>query len=99
MATNRSSCSRALAQEPKLLLLDEPTKGVDIGVKMDIHRRIRELAHEKGITIVLVSSEEEEVLEVADDVIVFVGGRSDDRTELAQNMNATQLRREAWVPA
>jgi len=91
--------ARALAQEPKLLLLDEPTKGVDIGVKMDIHRRIRELAHEKGITIVLVSSEEEEVLEVADDVIVFVGGRSDGRTELAQKLTATQLRREAWVPA
>lgn len=39
------------------------------------------------------------ILEVADDVIVFVGGRSDDHTELARNMNATQLRREAWVPA
>ncbi len=91
--------ARALAQEPKLLLLDEPTKGVDIGVKMDIHRRIRELAHDRGITIVLVSSEEEEVLEVADDVVVFVSGRCDGRMTLAKHMNATQLRREAWVPA
>lgn len=91
--------ARALAQEPKVLLLDEPTKGVDIGVKVDIHRMIRDLAHKQGITIILVSSEEEEMLEVADDVVVFVGGRCDGRAELAAQLNATQLRREAWVPA
>jgi len=67
--------ARALMQEPSVLLLDEPTKGVDIGVKMDIHRMIRELAHEQGLTILLVSSEEEEILEVADDVVVFIGGK------------------------
>ena len=91
--------ARALAQEPQVLLLDEPTKGVDIGVKVDIHRMIRDLAHKQGITIILVSSEEEEMLEVADDVVVFVGGRCDGRAELATQLNATQLRREAWVPA
>jgi len=91
--------ARALMQEPSILLLDEPTKGVDIGVKMDIHRMIRELAHEQGLTILLVSSEEEEILEVADDVVVFVGGKCDGRVAPAQDLNATQLRREAWVPA
>jgi len=91
--------ARALAQEPKVLLLDEPTKGVDIGVKVDIHRMIRDLAHEQGLTIILVSSEEEEMLEVADDVLVFVGGRCDGRVELAQNLTETQLRHEAWLPA
>jgi ABC-type sugar transport system ATPase subunit len=63
--------ARALAQEPTVLLLDEPTKGVDIGVKGDIHRMIRELAHEKQLTIILVSSEEEEILEVADEVVMI----------------------------
>ena len=91
--------ARALMQEPRVLLLDEPTKGVDIGVKVDIHRMIRELAHEQGLTILLVSSEEEEILEVADDVVVFVGGKCDARVEPAQHLNATQLRREAWVPS
>ncbi len=75
------------------------TKGVDIGVKVDIHRMIRDLAHEQGLTIILVSSEEEEMLEVADSVLVFVGGRCRRRVELAQNLTETQLRHEAWLPA
>jgi ribose transport system ATP-binding protein len=91
--------ARALAQEPKILLLDEPTKGVDIGVKVDIHRMIRELAHDKGLTALLVSSEEEEILELADDVVVFVGGKCSGEAALAAQLNATQLRKEAWVPA
>lgn len=90
--------ARALAQEPQVLLLDEPTKGVDIGVKLDIHRMIRELAHDKGLTVILVSSEEEEILDVADEVVVFVGGQCDARTVPARQMNAAQLRREAWLP-
>jgi ABC-type sugar transport system ATPase subunit len=90
--------ARALAQNPKVLLLDEPTKGVDIGVKVDIHRMIRDLAHRDGLTIILVSSEEEEILEVADDVVVFVGGKCSGEAELAERLNAAQLRREAWVP-
>jgi len=91
--------ARALAQEPTVLLLDEPTKGVDIGVKGDIHRMIRQLAHEKQLTIILVSSEEEEILEVADEVVVFLGGKCDGQMQLAQDLNATQLRRAAWLPA
>jgi ABC-type sugar transport system ATPase subunit len=91
--------ARALAQDPKILLLDEPTKGVDIGVKVDIHRMIRELAHDKGLTVLLVSSEEEEILELADDVVVFVGGKCSGDVALASQLTATQLRKEAWVPA
>jgi ABC-type sugar transport system ATPase subunit len=70
--------ARAIRQKPKLLLLDEPTKGVDIGAKGEIHRIIRRLAEENGEVLVLVvSSEEEEILAIADDVVVFRAGTCD----------------------
>ena len=70
--------ARAIRQRPKLLLLDEPTKGVDIGAKGEIHRIIRRLAEENGeVLIVVVSSEEEEILAIADDVVIFRGGSCD----------------------
>jgi ABC-type sugar transport system ATPase subunit len=70
--------ARAIRQKPKLLLLDEPTKGVDIGAKGEIHRIIRRLAEENDEVLVLVvSSEEEEILAIADDVVVFRAGTCD----------------------
>jgi ABC-type sugar transport system ATPase subunit len=70
--------ARAIRQQPKLLLLDEPTKGVDIGAKGEIHRIIRRLAEGNGeVVIVVVSSEEEEILAVADDIVVFRAGTCD----------------------
>jgi ribose transport system ATP-binding protein len=70
-----SVCTR---QGPNLLLLDEPTKGVDIGAKGEIHRIIRRLAEGNDeVVIVVVSSEEEEILAVADDVVVFRVGTCD----------------------
>jgi ABC-type sugar transport system ATPase subunit len=70
--------ARAIRQKPKLLLLDEPTKGVDIGAKNEIHRIIRRLAEENHEVLVLVvSSEEEEILGIADDVVIFRAGSCD----------------------
>jgi len=70
--------ARAIRQKPKLLLLDEPTKGVDIGAKVEIHRIIRRLAEESDEVLVLVvSSEEEEILAIADDVVIFRAGSCD----------------------
>lgn len=91
--------ARALAQEPTILLLDEPTKGVDLGVKAEIHRIIRALAHEQGLTIVLVSSEEDEIIEVSDDVAIFALGRCTGETWPATNLTAAGLRRTAWDAA
>ncbi|QZY52954.1 sugar ABC transporter ATP-binding protein [Leucobacter tenebrionis] len=91
--------ARALAQKPKILLLDEPTKGVDLGVKAEIHRLIRSLAHDEGLTVILVSSEEEEVADVADDVMVMSGGHADGEYVADDDRTPHALRRIAWAAA
>jgi ABC-type sugar transport system ATPase subunit len=63
-----------LARESRILLVDEPTNGIDVGAKMEIHRILRDLA-EAGISIILVSSELPEILAIADRVIVMRRGR------------------------
>jgi rhamnose transport system ATP-binding protein len=63
-----------LAAEPKILLLDEPTHGVDVGTKADVHRTISHLAAE-GLTILLISSELPEILGMSDRVLVMREGR------------------------
>jgi ribose transport system ATP-binding protein len=63
-----------LAMEPRVLLLDEPTRGVDIGAKQEIYRLMEELA-EQGVAILFVSSEMEEVLSMSDRTIVMHEGR------------------------
>jgi ABC-type sugar transport system ATPase subunit len=59
---------------PKVLIVDEPTRGVDVGTKADIHRAIRELA-EDGTAVLLISSEMPEVLGMSDRIYVMAGGR------------------------
>jgi ABC-type sugar transport system ATPase subunit len=62
-----------LALRPKLLILDEPTRGIDVGAKAEVHALIDELAHE-GIGIILISSELPEVLNMSDRIIVVAEG-------------------------
>jgi ribose transport system ATP-binding protein len=59
-----------LATSPKILLLDEPTRGIDIGAKTEIYKLINELA-EQGIGIIVVSSELPEILAVSDTILVL----------------------------
>jgi ribose transport system ATP-binding protein len=66
--------ARWLAMRPKLLILDEPTHGVDVGAKTEIYAIIRALARE-GVAILLISSELPEVLELSDRIIVMREGR------------------------
>jgi ribose transport system ATP-binding protein len=63
-----------LAMEPGILLLDEPTRGIDVGAKREIYNLMEELAA-KGVAILFVSSEMEEVLGMADRAIVMHEGR------------------------
>jgi ribose/xylose/arabinose/galactoside ABC-type transport system permease subunit len=63
-----------LIPSPKLLILDEPTRGVDVGAKAEIHRIISHLATQ-GLAVVLISDDAQEVIGMADRIIVFRGGR------------------------
>jgi rhamnose transport system ATP-binding protein len=63
-----------LASAPAVLLLDEPTKGIDVGAKIAVHRAMRECAA-RGLAVVMVSSELPEVLGMSDRILVMRRGR------------------------
>lgn len=63
-----------LNTEPKVLILDEPTRGIDVGAKADVHRLIDDLASQ-GIAVIMISSDLPEVLAMSDRVVVMREGR------------------------
>ena len=65
---------RWLLTSPEVLLLDEPTRGIDVGAKYEIYQLIIDLANE-GKTVLMVSSEMPELLGVCDRILVMSGGR------------------------
>jgi rhamnose transport system ATP-binding protein len=65
--------ARWLATKPKLLILDEPTQGVDVGAKSEIHKIVRRLAKE-GLAVILISSDLPEVIGMSDRIGVMGGG-------------------------
>ncbi len=64
-----------LAMEPRLLIVDEPTRGVDVGARSEIYRLLRALA-DRGVALLVVSSELPEVLAIADRIVVMAEGRT-----------------------
>jgi rhamnose transport system ATP-binding protein len=66
--------SKWLASNPKVLIMDEPTRGVDVGAKSEIHRLMSQLAAEQGLAIIMISSELPEVLGMSDRVLVMRSG-------------------------
>ncbi len=67
--------ARWLANSPKVLLLDEPTHGIDVGTKADVHDIMRDLARTHRLAILMISSDLPEVLAVSDRVLVIARGR------------------------
>ena len=67
------SLARWLAAKPKVLILDEPTQGVDVGAKSEIHKIIRQLAKE-GLAVLMISSDLPEILGMSDRIAVMRGG-------------------------
>ena len=63
-----------LATNPQLLIMDEPTRGIDVGAKSEIHKMLRKLANE-GIGVIIISSELPEIIGVADRVVVMHEGK------------------------
>jgi ribose transport system ATP-binding protein len=63
-----------LSMHPNVLIVDEPTRGIDVGSKSEIHKLIRELAR-KGYAVIVISSEMPEVLHVSDRIIAMFQGR------------------------
>lgn len=66
--------AKCLSTKPKILILDEPTKGIDVGAKKEIHTLIKELAN-RGVSIILVSSELPEIIGMCHRVVVIHEGR------------------------
>ena len=63
-----------LATSPKVLIVDEPTNGIDVGAKAEIHRLLRDLA-DSGIAVIMVSSELPEIFSISDRILVMRRGR------------------------
>jgi ABC-type sugar transport system ATPase subunit len=66
--------ARWLATKPKVLILDEPTRGIDVGAKAEVHALIARLA-EQGVAILMISSELPEILGMSHRILVMRGGR------------------------
>lgn len=78
--------TRWLATEPKILILDEPTRGVDVGAKAEIYSIMNKLV-EQGVSIIMISSELPEIINMSDRVIIMYNGRITgelNRDELSQ---------------
>jgi ribose transport system ATP-binding protein len=84
--------ARAVGLGPKILILDEPTRGVDIGAKQEIYSIIEGLAA-KGIAIVLISSEMAELLRLSDNILVLRDG------QISANLTRENATEDAIVKA
>ncbi|HEY8596199.1 MAG TPA: sugar ABC transporter ATP-binding protein [Devosiaceae bacterium] len=82
--------ARLLENRPKLVILDEPTRGVDVGAKAEIYRILRQLAHD-GVAILVISSELIEVVGLCDRVYVMRHG------ELARELTGAEITEEAII--
>ncbi len=65
---------RLLATEPRVLILDEPTRGIDVGVKEDVHRMVDALTH-RGLSVIVITADLDEMARIVDRVCIFSAGR------------------------
>jgi len=69
---------RSMFLKPKLLIFDEPTKGIDVGTKIEIYKLMKRLVDEEGVSIILISSELEEILKCSNRIITIYNGKKVD---------------------
>ncbi|MEG1845068.1 MAG: sugar ABC transporter ATP-binding protein [Clostridia bacterium] len=84
--------SRWLNADPKVLIVDEPTSGVDVGAKLEIHRLLRELARQ-GVCVILISSDLSEVFALSDRILVMRAGQIVDEVESCEATQEGVLRK------
>jgi ribose transport system ATP-binding protein len=82
--------AKLLATNPSVLLMDEPTRGVDVGAKSEIHHILRELANQ-GVGVIVISSELPEIIGLCDRALVIRDGR------LAGELNSNEMTEEALL--
>jgi len=80
-----------LLSNPKVLIMDDPTRGIDVGAKFEIYKLMNDLA-EKGVSIIMISSDLEEVLGMSDRIMVMSGGVSSRILELEEATQETIMK-------
>ncbi len=75
--------SKWLMSDPQVLIMDDPTRGIDVGAKYEIYKLMNDLT-EKGISIIMISSDLEEVLGMSDRVMVMCEGRSTTTLDISE---------------
>jgi len=68
--SKKTVLAKWLARRPSVLIVDEPTRGIDVGTKAEVHRLLDEVAHQ-GVAVLMISSELPEVLGMADRILVL----------------------------
>ena len=86
---------RSLVTHPRVLILHEPTRGIDVGAKAEIYAILRGIAGE-GVAIVMISSEIPELIMNAERVLVLRGGRISGELSRAEHQRGGDPRREPW---
>ncbi len=81
--------SKALAAQPKIIILDEPTRGVDAAARQDVYRLIKDLT-DSGVAVMLISSEINEIIQLSDRVLVIYRGKIQAEFE-GQDINAENI--------
>lgn len=72
-----------LMSNPKILIMDDPTRGIDVGAKYEIYKLMNELA-EQGIAIIMISSDLQEVLGMSDRIMVMCKGSSNGTLDISE---------------
>ena len=94
--------ARCMALQPKLLIVDEPTRGIDVGAKAEVHQLLFEMA-QSGIALIIISSEMPEVLALSDRIVVFregcISGCLDARDATENNLMDLMAISAAVAPA
>jgi len=79
-----------LMMDPKVLIVDEPTRGIDVGSKAEIYALMNELA-KRGVAIIVVSSEIEEVMGLSDNVITIFEGRKTAKLKVTSSLTREEI--------